>query len=139
ADLLVEHGEEARAVLLVRERIGESYMGSLAGWLVDFYGSRGHYSEALEWARRRLQNNRTADHYLAARHYARKLGVWSSQRPALLKLLARSSPDEHIKALLGEGLFDRAAAVWQEYVEAGQPLANATTLRLAEQAERRRP
>ncbi|MBA2665383.1 MAG: SWIM zinc finger family protein [Bradymonadaceae bacterium] len=139
ANLLVEHGEPQYALMLVRERLGEERAGALLSWLIDFYDARGQFDEAMDWARRRFEHTPNADHYHVVRRFAQKLGVWQAIRPVMLTTLERTSLDEFVRALLVEGQFDRAVALWQEALEHGAGLASSTQLRLAEAAEAVRP
>lgn len=135
ADELAEQGYEEQAVMLVRERIGEARSGLLVDWLIEHYEWVSDYASALTWARRRLDEVPRAPYYATVWSIAQRLGAWGELRPMLFARLGRANFLESIKALLLEGRFAEALAVYDGGLQQGKDVSDATKLRLAEIAE----
>jgi len=135
ADELVEEGYEEQAVLLLTERLGGERSGILVDWLIEHYERVSDYVSALTWARRRLDDIASAPYYATVWSIGQRLGVWAELRPVLLARLRRANFQEFIKVLLLEGRAAEALDAYDEGMEQGETVSDATRLRLAEIAE----
>jgi hypothetical protein len=82
----------------------------LRDFLVEAYLERGGGSEAVRLRRDGLAAAPTLHSYRALHRAAAHAGIWKSERKRALAVLAKHSPEDHVRALLAEDDVDGA---WQ--------------------------
>jgi hypothetical protein len=82
----------------------------LRDFLVEAYLERGGGSEAVRLRRDGLAAAPTLHSYRALHRTAAHAGIWKSERKRALAVLAKHSPEDHVRALLAEDDVDGA---WQ--------------------------
>ena len=147
ADLFIQHGQDAMAERLVRERTQKTQNLQLLKWLKHYYQTRNHHAAALEVTETIFRRYPMLTDYKEIRDLASQLGRWETVRPELLDFLEKAQNNTLlIEIALDEGEIDKAL----ELVKAEQQKQTAgygsyyyryydRTIRVAQAAEETRP
>src|SRR5256714_4020312 len=112
AHIFVEHGQDAVAERLIRERAEQTKGRQLLDWLKKRYLARNDLAAALELAETMFRTYPDLEGYKEVRQLATPLGRWETLRPELLAFVeeSRNTP-LLIHIALDEGEIDKALAL----------------------------
>ncbi len=112
AHIFVEHGQDAVAERLIRERAEQTKGRQLLDWLKKRYLARNDQDAALEVAETIFRTYPDLEGYKEVRQLATPLGRWETLRPELLAFVeeSRNTP-LLIHIALDEGEIDKALAL----------------------------
>jgi tetratricopeptide (TPR) repeat protein len=140
ADLFQDAGLEGIYAVLIRERIGHSRDTRLLEWLIACEMAGERFQSALEVARQLFVIRPSLEAYRKVRAPAQEIGVWETERAALLSGLTRANElDLRVRIFLDEGEIDRALEALTALKEQGRPHSYPTDLAVAKAAEATRP
>ena len=109
ADLFVQHGQDAVAERLVKERPQKTQDLRLLEWLKKYYRAREKHAAALEIAETIFRIRPYLGDYKEIRDLARQLDRWETLRPELLDFLDKEQNTTLlIQIALDEGEIDKA-------------------------------
>ncbi len=107
ADILSEHGHDAKAERLIEERVEQHNDTDLLYWLQEHYQSRGNLEGAMDIAKRTFTTDlfeATIERYREIRQLAQRLARWDEVRSELLAHVKQSrKTDVEIEIALDEG------------------------------------
>jgi uncharacterized Zn finger protein len=138
ANILVRHGQEARAERLVRERLAETRDPQLPQWLMERAAAREDGAGVLPLAQQVFSLHPGLAEYREVRRVATAARRWKKERAALMSQL--EGPRHHAlrtEVFLDEDEIDRALAEVKN--DRVPPDGHALALRVAEAAEKERP
>jgi len=109
AELFIQHGQDALAERLVRERAQKTQNLQLLKWLKQYYQTRNNHAAALEIAETIFRRYPMLTDYKEIRDLASQLGRWEAIRPELLDFLEKAQNNTLlIEIALNEGDIDKA-------------------------------
>ncbi len=112
AHIFVEHGQDAVAEQLIKERVEKTKDRRLLDWLKKRYLARNDQPAALEVAETMFRTYPDLEGYKEIRQLATQLGRWETLRPELLAFLEESrNIPLLINIALDEGDIDKALAL----------------------------
>ena len=147
ADLFIQHGQEAVAERLVRERAQKTQNLQLLKWLKQFYQTRNNHAAALEIAETIFRRYPNLADYKEIRDLASQLGRWGTLRPELLDFLDKPQYTTLlIQIALDEGDIDKALELVKAEQQKQTPSSGSyyyryydMPIRVAQAAEETRP
>jgi hypothetical protein len=112
ANLFIQHGQDAVAERLVRERVRVEPALHLLDWLQQYYRDRSNHATELEIAETAFRTQPSLRRYQELRNLAKRLDRWETLRPELLAFLEQAGNTRNttllIEIALDEGDIDRA-------------------------------
>jgi catechol 2,3-dioxygenase-like lactoylglutathione lyase family enzyme len=112
ANLFIQHGQDAVAERLVRERVTEKPALHLLDWHQQYYRDRSNHAAELEIAETAFRTQPSLRRYQELRNLAKRLDRWEPLRPELLAFQEQAGNTRNttllIEIALDEGDIDRA-------------------------------
>src|SRR6266566_3393989 len=108
-DLFIQHGQDAVAECLVRERITERPAVHFLEWLRGYYRDRDNHVAELEMTETLFRTEPSLRRYQELRGLATRLGRWETLRPEMVAYLEQGGNTRLlIQIALDEGEIDKA-------------------------------
>ena len=108
-DLFIQHGQDAVAERLVKERITERPAVHFLEWLQGYYRDRDNHVAELEMTETLFRTEPSLRRYQELRSLATRLGRWETLRPEMVAYLEQGGKTRLlIQIALDEGEIDKA-------------------------------